>query len=63
MGKEELEEYLASRKWVGCSGAYAINEENDPFLAIDEGTISNVIGLPMESLEKALEWLADNKGY
>ena len=51
----ELEAYLATRRWVGCSGAYSIDEENDPYLTIVEGTMSNVIGLPMETLAKALQ--------
>jgi septum formation protein len=50
----ELDAYVASRRWVGCSGAYAIEEENDPYLTIEEGSLTNVIGLPMESLEKGL---------
>jgi septum formation protein len=58
LAEDELREYLASRKWVGCSGAYAISEENDLFLTIDDGTLSNVIGLPMESLARALKSLS-----
>jgi septum formation protein len=54
----EIEEYLATRKWEGCSGAYAIQLPDDPYLTVAEGSVSNVIGLPMESLEKALGWLA-----
>jgi septum formation protein len=50
----ELDEYLATKRWVGCSGAYAIEEENDPYLTIEEGSWSNVVGLPLESLERAL---------
>jgi septum formation protein len=53
----ELEEYIATNLWVGCSGAYAIQEENDPYLTVLEGTWSNVVGLPLESLEKGLQWL------
>ena len=53
----ELEAYLATKRWVGCSGAYAIEEENDPYLTIEDGSLTNVIGLPMESLEKALKWI------
>ncbi|MCE9532322.1 MAG: Maf family protein [Planctomycetes bacterium] len=49
----ELDAYLATKRWVGCSGAYAIEEENDPYLTIENGSLSNVIGLPMESLERA----------
>jgi septum formation protein len=51
---DEIEAYLRTRKWEGCSGAYAIELPNDPYLTVEEGSVSNVIGLPMESLEKAL---------
>ena len=53
----EIDAYLTTRKWVGCSGAYAIEEENDPYLTIVEGSLSNVIGLPMESLERIFSQL------
>jgi len=52
----ELDAYLKTDKWVGNSGAYAIELPSDPFLTVEEGTVSNVIGLPMESLERALNW-------
>ncbi len=54
----EIDAYLKTRKWEGCSGAYAIQLPHDPYLTVEEGSVSNVIGLPMESLEDALEWLA-----
>jgi septum formation protein len=54
----ELDEYLATRQWEGCSGAYAIQEANDPFVRVVEGSMSNVIGLPMETTAKALAWLS-----
>ncbi len=53
----EIEAYLRTRRWEGCSGAYAIQLPHDPYLAVEEGSASNVIGLPMESLEKALGWV------
>lgn len=56
MTEDEIEAYLKTRKWVGCSGAYAIEMPHDPLLTVVEGSISNVIGLPMESLAKALAW-------
>jgi nucleoside triphosphate pyrophosphatase len=55
---DEVTAYLKTRKWEGCSGAYAIQLPDDPYLTVVEGSESNVIGLPMESLEKALDWLA-----
>jgi len=53
----EVDAYLKTRKWEGCSGAYAIELPHDPYLTVEEGSASNVIGLPMESLEKALGWI------
>ncbi len=53
----EIEAYIATRKWEGCSGAYAIEFPHDPILSVVEGTTSNVIGLPMESLGEALTFL------
>jgi septum formation protein len=57
LSESEVEAYLKTRKWEGCSGAYAIELPSDPYLSVEEGSVSNVIGLPMESVEKALEWL------
>jgi septum formation protein len=54
----EIDAYLKTRKWEGCSGAYAIELPHDPYLTVEEGSVSNVIGLPMESLTKALAWAA-----
>ena len=54
LSKDELDAYLATDAWIGRSGAYAIQEENDPFLRIVEGSLTNVIGLPMESLQDHL---------
>jgi len=51
----ELDTYIAGNRWVGCSGAYAIEEENDPYLTLEDGSWSNVVGLPLESLEKGLK--------
>ena len=54
----ELDRYLATRQWQGCSGAYAIQEYDDPFVRVVRGSMSNVIGLPLESLGKSLPLLA-----
>jgi septum formation protein len=50
----EMSAYLASRQWQGCSGAYAIQERDDPYVKLLAGSLSNVVGLPMESLEQVL---------
>jgi septum formation protein len=54
LSDEEIERYLATRTWEGCSGAYAVQGENDPYVRVRQGSISNVIGLPMETLERIL---------
>jgi septum formation protein len=54
MSDPELDTYLATRTWQGCSGAYAIRENGDPYVTVVEGSTSNVIGLPMETLQREL---------
>ena len=58
MTETELAEYLRKRQWEGCSGADAILEDHDPYVQVVEGSISNVIGLPMETLTQVLAWFA-----
>lgn len=53
----ELDAYIATNRWVGCSGAYSIEGENDPYVEVASGSVSNVIGLPMESLGRMFELL------
>jgi septum formation protein len=53
MSDKELNDYLQTRQWEGCSGAYAIQEENDPLLTV-EGSVTNVIGLPMATTQTML---------
>jgi septum formation protein len=54
----EIAAYLATRTWEGCSGAYAIQEHDDPYVKLIDGSLSNVIGLPMEMLARVLAWSA-----
>ena len=58
MSDAQLDTYLATRSWIGHSGAYAIQEEDDPYVRVVEGSLSNVIGLPLEALRRALPLLA-----
>jgi septum formation protein len=50
LSDEQLNTYLATRSWRGHSGSYAIQEMDDPYVRVVQGSLSNVIGLPMESL-------------
>jgi septum formation protein len=57
-----MDQYLALRQWRNNSGAYAVEEGHDPYVRVVEGTVSNVIGLPMESLLPRLQWLSEQVG-
>jgi septum formation protein len=56
MSEAEMDAYLKTDKWVGASGAYAIEGPHDPIVSVVSGSLTNVIGLPMESLEKMLHF-------
>jgi septum formation protein len=58
MTAAETDAYLATRQWQNNSGAYAIEGENDPHVRVVHGSLSNVIGLPMETTITALQWFA-----
>jgi septum formation protein len=49
----ELDAYLATDRWVGKAGAYAI-QDDDPYVSIIRGSHSNVVGLPMELVARLL---------
>lgn len=53
----ELDVYIATRSWRGHSGAYAIQENNDPYVRVVCGSVTNVIGLPLEFLGERLRLL------
>lgn len=57
MTDEEMTTYLATRSWKEHSGAYAIQEDGDPHVRVVQGSVTNVIGLPLETLSKRLAWL------
>jgi septum formation protein len=48
---EQITEYIKSGRWKEKSGAYAIKENGDEFVEKIEGSLTNVMGLPMELLE------------
>lgn len=49
---EELESYIRSREWEGKAGAYGIQGYASRFIDRIEGSLTNVIGLPLrESLQ------------
>jgi septum formation protein len=56
LSDDEMTRYLATREWKGNSGAYAIHEGDDPYVRVVTGSVTNVIGLPMERLAEVLDW-------
>jgi septum formation protein len=54
LSDQERNAYLDSRKWEGKSGAYSV-QDRDPFVVVVGGSVSNVVGLPMERLARLLE--------
>ena len=54
---EELERYLDSGRWRGKAGAFGYQDGLD-WLHVEEGSESNVVGLPLELLEAMIAEMA-----
>jgi septum formation protein len=50
----QLESYLASARWKGKAGGYGI-QDAEPIVTCVAGSVSNVIGLPMEQTRLLLQ--------
>jgi septum formation protein len=55
LGAEEIADYIATGEPMDKAGAYAIQGLGAKFVSSYTGSWSNVVGLPMERLEKALK--------
>ncbi len=51
---EQIAEHINSESWRDKAGAYAIKESGDEFVERIEGSLTNVMGLPMELLQRLL---------
>jgi septum formation protein len=49
----QIAEHIKSGVWEGKAGAYSIRD-NDPFVDHIEGSFTNVMGMPMELVQKIL---------
>jgi len=56
---EQIAEHIKSKTWQGKAGAYAIQEGGDEFVERIEGSLTNVMGLPMELLGGLLSKICD----
>ena len=52
---QQIVEHVESESWRDKAGAYAIKENGDEFIKRIDGSLTNVMGLPMELLEKLLK--------
>ncbi len=51
---EQIAEHIENESWRDKAGAYAIKENGDEFIERIEGSLTNVMGLPMELLKRLL---------
>jgi septum formation protein len=54
MTEEQIANHIAGGSWQGKAGAYAIQETGDELVDHLEGSLTNVVGLPMEILKRLL---------
>jgi septum formation protein len=54
MTDEQIAEHIESGTWRDKAGAYAIQETGDQFVEKIAGSLTNVMGMPMELFEKLL---------
>lgn len=57
LAEVEIDAYVRSGAWQGKAGGYGIQDEQlraDPFVTLVSGSLSNVVGLPMETTTRLL---------
>ena len=54
MTEKQIARHIEDGSWRGKAGAYAIQEGADEFIEKIDGSLTNVMGLPMELLERML---------
>jgi septum formation protein len=54
---DQISEHIKGESWRDKAGAYAIQEGGDEFIEKIEGSLTNVMGLPMELLQSVLAGL------
>ncbi len=63
LSERQLQNYLDSNLWRGKAGAYGIQDApQDPFVALISGEHSNVMGLPLATLQRMIRSLKNNAG-
>jgi len=54
MSDDEIRAYVSSGESHGKAGSYAIQETGDRYVRVVEGSLSNVVGLPLELLARMI---------
>ncbi len=58
---EKIKEWLSKDDYLGCSGAIKIEKVEKIFDLEIEGSVSNIIGLPVEKLSHEIFYLSDSR--
>ena len=58
VGEREIARYVATGSPMDKAGAYGLQDESQDFIESVEGSVSNVVGLPIERLEQELRHFA-----
>ncbi len=54
LSDDERREILDSGSWQGKAGGYGV-QDDDPIITVEQGSWTNVVGLPMERLARMLD--------
>ncbi len=58
LSDKQIAKHIKGGSWRGKAGAYAIQEGGDEFIERIEGSLTNVMGLPMELVHRLLKGFA-----
>ena len=53
LSAQEIDRYVAGGQWEGKAGGYGI-QDDDPFVTNMAGSLTNIVGLPMEATTEML---------
>ncbi len=63
MTADQIADHIKGGSWRDKAGAYAIQETGDEFVEKIEGSLTNVMGLPMELLQRLLAGLGAKSAF
>ena len=55
LSEEQIDDHIRKGDWQGKAGAYGIQETGDEFVERIEGSLTNVMGFPMERITQLLD--------